>query len=282
MTIAITGISGQLGRLIADSLVTRAADVPRVGLARTPDSVAIEGVDVRRFDYDHPATLVPALTGIDTLMLVSSSAVGRRERQHRAVIDAAKAAGVGRIVYTSLLHADTSALSLADEHVATERALVESGIAHTILRTGWYTENYTASVPSALAHGAFVGSAGDGRIASATRADYADAAAAVLTDDGHAGQVYELAGDSAYTLTDLAAELSRQAGRDIPYVDLPEADYAAALVGAGLPQPLAAALAGYDVAAAGGALFHDGDALSRLIGRPTTPLATSIAAALPR
>ncbi|MFD1033572.1 SDR family oxidoreductase [Sphingomonas hankookensis] len=282
MTFAITGISGQLGRLIADSLATRAPDVPLVGLARTPDSVAIDGVDVRRFDYDDPATLVPALAGVDTLMLVSSSAVGQRERQHRAVIDAANAAGVGRIVYTSLLHAGTSALSLADEHVATERALAGAGIAHTILRNGWYTENYTASVPPALAHGAFVGSAGDGRIASAARADYADAAAAVLVEDGHAGQVYELAGDNAYTLTDLAAELSRQAGRDIPYVDLPEADYATALVGAGLPQPLAAALASYDVAAAGGALFHDGDALSRLIGRPTTPLATSIAAALPR
>ncbi|WP_430637365.1 hypothetical protein [Sphingomonas hankookensis] len=134
----------------------------------------------------------------------------------------------------------------------------------------------------ALAHGAFIGSAGEGRIASAARADYAEAAAVVLADDAHAGQVHELAGDHAYTLSELAAELSRQAGRDIPYVDLPEADYAAALAGAGLPQPLASALASFDVAAAGGALFHDGDALSRLIGRPTTPLAASIAAALPR
>jgi NAD(P)H dehydrogenase (quinone) len=282
MTIAITGISGQLGRLIADTLAAHAPDVPLVGLARTPDAVAIDGVDVRRFDYDDPATLVPALAGVDTLMLVSSSAVGQRKRQHRAVIDAAKAAGVGRIAYTSLLHAGTSSLSLADEHIATERMLAESGIAYTILRNGWYTENYTASVPPALTHGAFVGSAGDGRIASAARADFAEAAAAVLTGDGHAGQVYELAGDNAYTLTELAAELSRQVGRDIPYVDLAEADYAAALVGAGLPQPLATALASYDVAAAGGALFHDGDALARLIGRPTTPLATSIAAALPR
>ncbi|MGN5375459.1 MAG: NAD(P)-dependent oxidoreductase [Sphingomonas hengshuiensis] len=282
MTIAITGISGQLGRLIADALAARAPGADVVGLARTPGRVAIDGVAVRRFDYDDPATLAPALAGVDTLMLVSSSEVGQRERQHRAVIDAAGAAGVGRIVYTSLLHADTSTLSLAGEHRATERALGDSGIAHTILRNGWYTENYTASVPPALAHGAFIGSAGEGRIASAARADYAEAAAVVLADDAHAGQVHELAGDHAYTLSELAAELSRQAGRDIPYVDLPEADYAAALAGAGLPQPLASALASFDVAAAGGALFHDGDALSRLIGRPTTPLAASIAAALPR
>ncbi len=277
---AITGVSGQLGRLIATHLHARKPGETVIGLARTPGKVADIGIEVRPFDYDDAPTLAPALAGVDTLMLVSSSEIGRRERQHRAVIVAARESGVRHIVYTSLLHADTSSLSLAQEHLATEHALGEAGIDHTILRNGWYTENYTASVPSAVANGAFIGSAGAGRISSAARGDYAEAAVAVLTDGGHAGRVYELAGDDAYTLSDLAAELSRQSGRAIPYIDMSEAGYSAALTGAGLPRPLAEALASFDVAAAGGALFHEGDALSRLIGRPTVPLATSIADAL--
>ncbi|MCP3735949.1 SDR family oxidoreductase [Sphingomonas sp. RP10(2022)] len=281
MTIAITGLPGQLGRLIVQALRTRAPHIPIIGLARSPEKAADLRIEVRRFDYDDPATLAPALAGVTTLMFVSGSAVGQRERQHRNVVTAAQAAGVGHIVYTSLLHADTSTLSLAGEHRKTEAMLAKSGVAHTILRNGWYTENYTQSVPPALAHGASIGSAGEGRIAAAARADYAEAAAVVLADGGHAGRTYELAGDTAFTLADLAAELSRQAGRAIPYVDLPEADYAAALVGAGLPEPFAGALASYDRAAAGGALFDDGRALSALIGRPTTPLSASIAAALP-
>ncbi len=280
MTTAITGISGQLAPSIAAMLRARRPDERVIGLARAPERVAAAGLEVRRFDYDDAATLAPALAGVDRLMLVSSSEVGQRERQHGAVIVAAREAGVGHIVYTSVLHADTSSLSLAHEHRATEAMLRESGIAHTILRNGWYTENYTASVAPAVTHGAVIGSAQDGRIASAARIDYAAAAAVVLADGGHAGQVYELAGDSAYTLADLAAELSRQTGRAIPYVDMAKADYAAALTGAGLPAGLASALASFDVAAAGGALFDDGKALSRLIGRPTTPLSVTIAQVL--
>ena len=280
MTIAITGATGALGRLVLQQLASRRPGETVIALARSPERLTQAGVEARRFDYNDPATLAPALAGVTTLLLISSSEVGQREAQHRAVIAAAKAAGVGHIVYTSLLHADRSALSLAGEHLATEAALRDAGIPHTILRNGWYTENYMGSVPPALAHGAFIGSAGEGRISSAARQDYAEAAAVVLTEGGHEGKVYELAGDEAYTLADLAAELSRQSGREIPYMNMPEADYAAALAGVGLPGPLADAIASYDAKAAEGALFDDGRELSRLIGRPTTPLSASIAAAL--
>ncbi|WP_206614943.1 SDR family oxidoreductase [Aureimonas ureilytica] len=280
VSIAITGATGALGRLVLQDLAARRPTETVLALARSPEKLREAGIEARRFDYSDPATLAPALAGVSTLLLISSSEVGQREAQHRAVIAAAKAAGVGHIVYTSLLHADRSTLSLAGEHLATEAALRDSGLPHTILRNGWYTENYMASLPPALAHGAFIGSAGEGRISSAARRDYAEAAAVVLTESGHQGKVYELAGDEAYTLTDLAAELSRQSGRSIPYIDMPEADYAGALTGAGLPATMAEAFASYDAKAAEGALFDDGRALSRLIGRPTTPLFASVAEAL--
>lgn len=280
MTIAITGATGQLGRLVAAGLKARLPAAQIVALARSPAKAADLGIAARGADYAKPETLTGALAGIGTLLLISSSEIGQRAEQHRNVIAAAQAAGVKRIVYTSVLHADTSALDLAAEHRDTESALRAAGIAFTVLRNGWYTENYTASVKGALAGGAFIGSAGEGRISSATRADFADAAVAVLTSAGHDGKTYELAGDESYALADLAAEISRQTGKTIAYKDLPEAQYAAALVGFGLPEALAKAIAGWDVAASRGALFDDGRQLSRLIGRPTTPLATAVAAAL--
>lgn len=280
MTIAITGATGQLGRLIVEQLKGKAPADTIIALARSPEKAADLGVAARAFDYARPETLGPALEGVETLMLVSSSEVGQRAAQHRNVIDAAKAAGVGRIIYTSLLNADASPLSLAEEHRLTEAYLKASGVPYTILRNGWYAENYTASIPGALAGGAFIGSAGAGRVSAAPRLDFAEAAVAVLTGEGHEGQTYELAGDDAWTLGDLAAEISAQTGRDIGYRDLPVADYAAALTGFGLPEPLAQAIAGWDADAARGALFHDGRDLSRLIGRPTTPLSASVAAAL--
>lgn len=212
--------------------------------------------------------------------MISGSEVGQRLAQHRNIIDAARKAGIKHVVYTSLLHAERSTLSLAPEHVETEALLKDSGLAVTLLRNGWYTENYTASVGAAVANGAFLGSAGLGKIASAARADFADAAVAVLTTPGHEGKTYELAGDSAYTLTDLAAEISRQTGKDIPYKELLPAEYTAALTAAGLPAPWPEALPTFDVEAAKGALFDDSRELSKLIGRPTTPLKDSVAAAL--
>lgn len=279
MTIAITGATGQLGRLVVQNLrAARAADA--LALVRTPARASELGIAAREADYERPDTLDRALEGVDTLLLISGNQVGRRLVQHQNVIDAAKRAGVKRIVYTSVLRADSSPLDLAPEHAQTEAGLRSSGLSFTILRNGWYTENYTASIPGALAGGAVLGSAGAGRISSAARADYAAAAAVVLTGSGHEGRTYELAGDESWTLTDLAAELSRQSGRQIVYRNLPEEDYAAALASFGLPAAAARAYAGYDVAASQGALFDDGHQLSKLIGRPTTPMSVSVAEAL--
>ncbi|MGC1331878.1 NmrA family NAD(P)-binding protein, partial [Pseudomonas sp.] len=199
---------------------------------------------------------------------------------HQAVINAAKQAGVKLLAYTSVLHAVGSALGLAAEHVQTEQALGASGVPHVLLRNGWYNENYSAGVPAAVAHDALLGSAGEGRISSAARADYAEAAAVVLSSEGHVGKTYELAGDGSYTLAELAAEVSRQAGKTVPYKNLPEAEYKAVLVQVGLPEPVAELLANSDAAAAKGALFDDSKVLSTLIGRPTTPVADAVAVAL--
>jgi len=281
--IVVTGASGQLGRLVIQELLALVPASQIVAAVRKPESVAdlaAKGVQVRQADYTQPATLDAAFKGADKVLLISSSEVGQRTPQHRNVIEAAQRAGVGLLAYTSLLHADTSPLALAAEHQATEALLKASGLPHVLLRNSWYTENYLASIQPALQHGAFIGSAGEGRIASAARADYAAAAAAVLTRDNQAGQVYELAGDDAYTLAELAAEISRQTGKTVPYVNLPEAEYKGALVGAGLPEPFAALLADSDVGASKGALYDESRQLSSLIGRPTTPLATLVAAAL--
>lgn len=280
MSIAITAATGQLGRLIVGKLVARGLSTDIVAVVRNPDKAADLGVPVRAGDYTDSASLEKAFQGIDTLLLISSNEIGQRATQHQNAIDAAKRAGVRHIVYTSLLHADRSTISLAEEHRQTEQALAASGIPFTLLRNGWYTENYTGSIGGALAGGAFIGSAGQGKLSLATRADFADAAVAVLTSTGHEGRVYELAGDSAVTLTDLAAEVAKQTGRDLPYRDLPSADYAKALASFGVPEGFAHAIAGWDVEAAKGALFDDSRQLSALIGRPTTSLPVAVTHAL--
>lgn len=280
MKIAVTGAAGQLGRLIVNRLREKIPSGDIVALARTPAKAADLAVPVRQADYGLAPTLEVALAGIDTLMMISASEVGQRVAQHRNLIEAAIKAGVRRVVYTSLLHADRSTLGLAPEHVETEGMLARSGLSVTVLRNGWYTENYTASVPDAVARGMLAGSAGEGRIASATRADYADAAVEVLVGQGHEGKVYELAGDTAYTLAELAAEISRQSGKEIPYLNLAPADYTEALLAAGVPAPWPDVLPALDIEAGKGALFDDSRTLSKLIGRPTTSLADAVAAAL--
>jgi len=280
MQIAVTGATGQLGRLVVETLKERVEPGSIVALARTPAKAADLGVEVREADYDRPETLASALAGVDRLLLISSSEVGQRAPQHRNVIEAAKAAGVGLIVYTSLLHADATPLGLADEHLATESLLAASGIPHTVLRNGWYSENYKGPIAAALNTGSLVGSARDGKISAASRRDFAEAAAVVLTAQGHEGKTYELAGDEAFTLSELAAEVSRQSGRDVSYRDLPPPEYAAVLSGSGMPEAFAAMLAGADVAVAEGALFDDGRELSSLIGRGTTPIETTVSHAL--
>lgn len=277
--IAITGATGQLGRLVIEQLLKTVPANQIVAIVRNPakaEALSQQGIVVRQGDYTDQAALTTALKGVEKLLLISSSEVGQRATQHQNVINAAKAAGVTFVAYTSLLHADNSPLGLHVEHVATEKALATSGIPYALLRNGWYTENYLASAPPALEHGVFIGAAGEGKIASATRADYAAAAAKVVSEEGHAGKVYELAGDSAWTLSELAAELSKQSGKPVVYQNMSEADFAAALKSVGLPAGLADMLADSDVGASKGGLFDDSHTLSKLIGRPTTSLAESV------
>ena len=276
MKIAVTGATGQLGRLVVEQLKSRTSADNIVALVRTPEKALDLGVNARDFDYNQTEGLEEALNGVDTLLLISGSEVGQRATQHSNVIEAAKKAGIKWIVYTSLLHADSSTLSLAGEHMVTEKMLKKSGVEHTILRNGWYTENYTGLIDGALAGGAFIGSAGDGKISSAARADYAEAAAVVLSDESHKGKVYELAGDDSYTLSDLAEEISKQTGKDIPYKNLAEADYASALKSFGIPEAFAEAIASWDVSVSKGDLFDDSKQLSKLIGRATTPMAETV------
>jgi NAD(P)H dehydrogenase (quinone) len=280
MKTGITGATGQLGRLVVDKLKNRVNSSDLVALVRSPEKAADLGIEARAFDYTKPDTLGNALTGINQLVLISSNELMDRVKQHENVINAAKAAGVKRIIYTSLLHADTTSLSLGKDHIETENLLKSSGIQFTILRNGWYTENYTSSIPGAVAGGAFLGSAKDGKISSATREDYADAIVAVLTNEGHEGKIYELAGDEAYTLSGLAAEISRQTGKEIPYKDLSEGEYSELLTSFGIPVAFAKAIAGWDVGVSKGDLFDDSKVLSKLIGRPTTPLSDSVKKAL--
>ncbi len=280
MKIGITGATGQLGRLVVENLKKRIDANELVALVRSVEKAADLGVEARNFDYVNAEQQSSALDGIDILLLISGNEIGQRTLQHTNVIEAAKKAKVKHIVYTSILRADTSTISLAGEHWATEKALSASGIAYTILRNGWYTENYTGSIAGALQGGAFIGSAADGKISSAARADFAEAAAIVLTTPALQGKVYELAGDEAYTLSDLAAEISKQTGKDISYTNLPEAEYVHILSGFGIPEGFAKAIAGWDVSASENQLYDSSQQLSKLLGRPTTPLAAVVAVEL--
>jgi NAD(P)H dehydrogenase (quinone) len=284
MSLVITGATGHLGRLSIENLLERgvpAADIVAVGRTVTKiKDLADRGVRVRAIDYDDPATLDGLFQAGDKVVLVSGSEVGQRARQHQNVIDAAARAGVGLLAYTSIANADTTTMRLAEEHQATEAAVRASGLRYVLLRNSWYFENYTDQLGAILEHGALLGSAGDGRVSAATRADYAAAAAAVLVTDGHEGRAYELGGDQAVTLAEIAAEIGAQTGRDIGYRDLPEADYVQVLVGVGLPEPVAGILADSDRGLARGDLFVAGGDLRRLIGRPSTTLRDAVAAAL--
>lgn len=279
-TIAITGATGQLGRLAVAALKTRAAGATLVALVRDPAKAADLGIETRAFDYHATAALPAALKGVDVLVLVSSSDFNDRAGQHRNVIAAAKDAGVKRIVYTSILKGDASPMILAGDHIATEEALSASGIPATILRNGWYTENYTGNIAGVLASGAVAGANASAKIAPATRADFAEAIAVTAADEAHAGKVYELAGDEAFTMADYAAEIARQSGKPVAHAPMTEAAYADLLKSFGLPEPVAAIFADSDARAGEGALFDDSHTLSRLIGRPTTPLKDAVAAAL--
>ncbi|MFE5291066.1 SDR family oxidoreductase [Isoptericola sp. NPDC056618] len=282
MTIAVTGTSGHLGRLVVESLLARgAAPADVVALARSTAKVADlaeRGVVVREADYDRPETLAPALDGVEVLVLVSGSAVGQRIRQHGAVIDAAKGAGVRRVVYTSAPHADTSPLILAPEHKATEELLAASGLTTTVLRNGWYTENYLPDVERARETGEIVASVGDGRVASASRADYAEAAAvvALATDGAHDDAVHELTGDVAWDFDELARTVTEVLGRPVTYRSVEPEEHRAALLAAGLDEGTAGFLVALDADTRAGLLAETTGVLAGLIGRPTTPLADGL------
>lgn len=281
----VTGASGKLGTLTITSLLDRVPATQIVAGIRNPANAAAfakRGIQTRILDYSRPETLGPALDGIDQLLLISSSEIGQRFPQHRAVIDAAKRAGVRLIAYTSILKAPIATSLLAQEHLATERHLTASGISAVFLRDGWYSENYTDGLAAALQHGALLGAAPLGRVSVASRADYAAAAAHVLTTPGHAGRAYELAGDTAYTLPEIAAEFTRLGGKPVSYQALSATDYSTALVGFGLPKPVADVLADADLALSRGELEDTTGDLRKLIGRPTTPLAATITSALGR
>ncbi|MBC3839486.1 NAD(P)H-binding protein [Streptacidiphilus sp. 4-A2] len=284
MSLIVTGATGQLGRLTVESLLERgvpAGDIVATG--RRPDQLkelADRGVQVRAADYADPASLRAAFQGADRVLLVSGSEPAARVRQHRNAIEAARAAGADLVAYTSIVNADTTTMRLAEDHRATEELLRNSGVPFTLLRNSWYFENYTARLADFLGHGAVFGSAGEGRVSGAARADYAAAAAAVLTGDGHEGRAYELGGDEPFTLAQLAAEITAQSGTQVGYTDLPEAEHAEALAAAGLPQLVADILADADQGLRRGELYTGSGDLARLTGRPTTRLEEAVAAAL--
>ncbi|SEC10632.1 SDR family oxidoreductase [Microbacterium hydrocarbonoxydans] len=279
MTILVTGATGNLGRLVIESLLERGAD-PQSVIAGARDVTKAEGLGVRvaRVDYSDPASVRSALEGVDTVLLVSGSEVGQRVAQHKAVIDAAKDAGVAKLVYTSAPKATTSDLVLAPEHKATEELIAASGVPSVILRNNWYTENYAADLARAAETGVLASGAGAGRVASASRKDFAEAAAVVLLDEGHLGQVYELGGDVAWNYDDLAGAIAEISGRDVAYQPLTADEQLAGLRAAGLDEGTAGFVVALDAGIAAGALADTDGTLSRLIGRPTTPLVEGLRA----
>jgi NAD(P)H dehydrogenase (quinone) len=285
MSIVVTGATGQLGRHVVEALLER--NVPAQEIVATGRSLekladfAERGVQVKGMDYADPASVAEALKGASKVLLISGSEVGQRVEQHRTVIEAAKAEGVELLAYTSIANADTTGMKLAAEHQATEAILRESGVPFVLLRNGWYLENYTDQLPGTLAQGAIAGSAGEGRVSAAARADYAHAAAAVLVADGQAGRIYELGGDEPFTMAELAAEISAAAGKHISYQDLPAQEYAGMLAGFGVPEAFADILADSDLGIARGDLLVSTGDLRKLIGRPTTSLGDAVRAAAP-
>ncbi|MET0433694.1 MAG: SDR family oxidoreductase [Cellulomonas sp.] len=284
MSIVVTGATGHLGRLVVTHLLADGVPADRIVAAGrrtgTLADLAGRGVRVAALDYGKPETIAAALEGAETVLLVSGSEVGQRVEQHRAVIDAAKAAGVGRLVYTSAPKADTSPLVLAPEHKATEEILRASGLTFTILRNGWYTENYLGDVQQARETGEIVGSFGDGRVASAPRDDFAAAAAVVLRTEGHDGAVYELSGDEAWGFDELAAAASEVLGRPVVYRAVSPEQRAADLAAAGLDEGTVGFVVALEANTREGLLAETSGDLSRLIGRPTTPLVDALRAAL--
>lgn len=281
MRIAVTGATGHLGGLVIESLLARgvaASDIVAVVRDEAKAApLAAKGLQLGVASYGDESALTAALEAVDRLVLVSGSEVGRRLAQHTNIVNAAKKAGVDLIAYTSLLNLDTSDLGLAPEHRGTEKLLADSGIDHVLLRNGWYWENYASSLDSGRAVGKFFGAAGDAKVSGAARRDYAEAAAVVLTTDGHAGKVYELAGSPAVTYPDIAAAVGTVVGAEVQYVNQTVEEYGETLKGFGLPAEVAEMFAGMDPVIARGALYSESTDLQELIGRPSTSVAEALA-----
>lgn len=283
MKIAITGATGQLGQLVLQFLLKETAAENIIALVRSPEKAAslqAQGIELRHFDYDQPDTLVPALQGVDKLLLISANEIGRRTPQHKAVIDAAVKAKVPYLAYTSLLRADTSPLGLSQEHRETESLIQASGLTYTFLRNNWYVENYLAAVGHVVETGTLFGAAKDGKINAATRADYAEAAAKVLTSSGHENKTYELASSDSFTLAQLAETLQQVSGQNIHYQNLTAEDYTQGLLQAGLPAGLVDVIVDADINSIDGAMQSDRKDLEHLLGHPTTTLHSAVEAAL--
>lgn len=283
--IVVTGATGRYGPLVIESLLQRGATSDEIAaVVRDPQKavgLAVRGIQVRRADYDDPELLAEAFAGADKVLLVSSDGPTEvRIRHHRNAVAAAQQVGVGLLLYTSLVNAADSPLGMAVTHRVTEGIITESGLASVVLRNGWYTENYTAQLPGAVERGMIVGNAGNGRIASAACADLAEAAAAVLLSDAHTGKVYELTGEQAWSLPELAAETAKQSGKEVVYNDLAPEQYGAILTRAGLPDFMVDLLVDAEVQISRGALATTTGDLPALLGRPTTPLADGVATAL--
>lgn len=284
MSIAITGATGRYGRNAIDALLRRGVPADQiVAIGRNSEKLAglsALGVVARRADYGDPMALDAALVGVDKVLLVSGNEVGARLQQHRNVVDAAVRAGVHLIAYTSAPKADTSPLLVAPDHKATEAYIRDSGLPFVFLRNSWYLANYTDMAASYVDSAVVPGAAGDGRVSAATHADYADAAASVLTGAGHANAVYELGGDEAFTMTEFARALSEASGKDVEYQDMPKDEYVRLLQTFGFPREVAEVFADGDLGVARGDLYVETGDLGRLIGRPTTTMQAAVAAAL--
>ncbi|MEU6442320.1 SDR family oxidoreductase [Streptomyces sp. NPDC047046] len=283
MSIVVTGATGHLGRLVLAGLLEKVPASELAAVVRSEEKgaeFAAKGIELRIADYDKPETLKDAFHAGDRVLFISGSEVGKRAAQHTAVVEAAKAAGVAQLAYTGVLGGPDADFALADEHKITEQAILDSGVPYTFLRNGWYDDMYVAQLPVYLANGAVLGSSGEGRIAPAPREDYAEAAVAVLTGEGHLDKAYELSGDVAWTMSEFAAEIARQSGKPVVFTNVAPEQYKQVLLGAGLPEPMADILVDVESAIERGSLAGTTDDLSRLIGHRTTPIADSIAAGL--
>lgn len=273
MTILVTAASGQLGHLVIDALLARGASPDSIvagarTVAKAAD-LADKGVRVVPLDYTVPESIDTALEGVDSVLLISGSDPGARLAGHVNVIEAAARAGVKKLAYTSVSHADTSELVLAPDHKATEEAIAASGIPAVLLRNNWYIENSAGDLATAARTGVLSAAVGDAAISAAARIDFAEAAAAVMLDDAHIGRTYELAGPRA-TYSDIAAAMSEVLGREVVYTPATAEELAARLSSFGLDEGTVGFVMALDTGIARGDLDVTDSALTDLIGRPAT------------